>query len=115
MIPTLVIGSYLTSLSPSMEYTLQETNAIFFTNTKFVCFTTDNTYPIQWKYQATQLGEVDEITSLSIWNSTYGMSTLLVSTDQPGFYSCDVTIPTMNRTTYIVGVFDPTYTFGKLD
>ena len=97
-----------------MEYTLQDTNAILFTDTKFVCFTTDNTYPIQWKYQVTQLGIITDITSMSVWNSTYGTSTLSVSADQSGYYSCAVTIPALNRTTYTVGIFDPKYTTGKL-
>ena len=89
------------------ESTELPNNQILTQNTELDCFT-ENSNP--WSYVDLAGNRTDLNTAVDV---TTGISTLSVTTDEPGYYSCEV----MHRgksVTYNVGIFDLANYTGNL-
>ena len=78
------------SISLSNSETIQNGSAIVITDDSSVinCIISNPGYSIEWFYRS-QLGAVQtDVTSSSTFSAGTGVSTLNVSSNQPGYYSC---------------------------
>ena len=91
------------------EYRILSGNEVLYTDTILVCATSGTSQP-QWSYKENQNGNVYNPSAV-YWNPTTGISTLSVHTTEQGYYTCT---PIAGETTYIIAIFNPNITIGKI-
>ena len=82
------------------------TNHIFSQNTTLYCITENST---PWSY--VDLTGIRTVLNTTVINAAIGLTTLSVTTDNPGYYSCQVIQSGGLDETYTVGIFNnPSFT-----
>ena len=105
--PLYLVTRYFAYKEDESTYTELPNNQILTQNTELYCFT-ENSNPWSYVDLAGNRTALDDTV-----NVTTGISTLSVTTDEPGYYSCEV----MHRgtsVTYNVGIFDVADYTGNL-
>ena len=106
------VGSSFGVLINSTTYISLTEKAILITNTTLYCVAEDKTSPqVVWSY-LNPSGTRSNLTATNN-NVTTGISTLYVYSNNPGYYSCEVTTEEGTVVTHTVRMLDTTLYTGK--
>ena len=104
-----LLGTNFAEITSQGIYSTLSGNEVFYADTTLACATIGTSQP-QWSYKENQLA--NDVTQLATtWDSTTGISTLIITATQQGYYTCT---PIAGGTTYTVAIFNPDVTISKL-
>ena len=100
----ILVGSSFGKKIGSSTFTALSDNSILISNTTLYCITdSSNTPEVEWSYEDVS----DNRTDLSaMTDASTGVSSLSVTTDVPGYYSCKVSLKGGMNKTYTVEMMD---------
>ena len=100
----ILVGSSFGNQISSSTFTALSDNSILISNTTLYCITDSrNTPEVEWSYEDV-FGNITDLSATT--DASTGVSTLSVTTDVPGYYSCKVSLEGGTNRTYTVEMRD---------